>query len=93
MYDAQKQTKVQQSGGRSGAKELGMFAPLALLRILFALLTDLRRYGSWPYVILGYVGLSEYRKVQEHNAQLKRREEWARLTATGTTTVGQNKRK
>ncbi len=76
VYDAEKRTKVQQSSGRSGAKELGMFAPLALVRILAALISELKRYGTWPYVILGWVGLREYQRVQEHNARLKRREEW-----------------
>ncbi len=80
VYDAAKHLKVHQSGGRAGAKELGMFAPLGLVRILAALIADLKRYGTWPYVILGYVGLHEYQRVQEHNARLKRREEWEKAT-------------
>ncbi len=76
VYDAEQRTKVQQSGGLQGSKALGIFAPIALLRIVANLIADLKRYGAWPYVIVGYAGLREYQRVQEHNARLKRREEW-----------------
>ncbi len=80
VYRAEQQAKVQQSGGLRNSHTLGLLSPLALLQTLYALLRDLRRYGDWPYVLLVLVGLRAYRKVQDENAMLRRREEWQKLT-------------
>lgn len=80
-------------GGLVANRQLAILAPIGFVRILATRIFDLRQYGSWPYFLLGAVGLLTLRQEQQRQGQLNRRREWQQDVEYGVTELEKKRKK